>query len=261
VKPGVLKSAIRNNRVLKAELQTKANVGILDLRRVPEPEAMAGEEDVEAYASGIALRHLEALDEEFVDRALSLGVDSGLVLDVGTGPGQIPIKLALRNPSFIIHAIDISDAMLRKAALDAGQWGVDMRILLNRGDAKDIPYEPATFDLVLCNSVLHHAADPVRLIREMARVCKPSGALLLRDLRRPNRLLCRFHLRRHGRFYEGKMKELFEASVRSAYTLRELGELVRESRVPGLEVISMGAAHIGFQRRSNFGLRIADCGF
>src|SRR5436190_1692931 len=118
----------------------------------------------DTYASGIALRHLEALDEEFVGRALSLGVDSGLVLDVGTGPGQIPIKLALRNPSFIIHAIDISDAMLRKAALDAGQWGVDMRILLNRGDAKDIPYEPATFDLVLCNSVLHHASDPVRLI-------------------------------------------------------------------------------------------------
>ncbi len=208
-------------------------MGILDLRRVPEPEAMAGEEDVEAYASGIALRHLEALDEEFVDRALSLGVDSGLVLDVGTGPGQIPIKLALRNPSFIIHAIDISDAMLRKAALDAGQWGVDMRILLNRGDAKDIPYEPATFDLVLCNSVLHHAADPVRLI-------------------------CRFHLRRHGKFYEGKMKELFEASVRSAYTLRELRELVRESQVPRLETVCMGAAHIGFQRRSNCGLRIED---
>jgi len=230
---------------------TISQMRLLDLPRVPEPEAMAGEEDVEAYASGTALRHLEALDEEFVDRALNLGVDSGLVLDVGTGPGQIPIKLALRNPSFIIHAIDNSDAMLRKAALDAGQWGVDMRILLNYGDAKDIPFEPATFDLVLCNSVLHRAADPVRLIREMGRVCRPSGALLLRDLRRPNRLLCRFHLSRHGRFYEGKMKELFEASVRSAYTLRELGELARESRVPGLEVISMGAAHIGFQRRFN----------
>ena len=116
----------------------------------------------------------------------------------------------------------------------------------------DVPAEEAaTFDLVLCNSLLHHAADPVRLVREMGRVCRPSGALLLRDLRRPNRLLWRFHLRRHGRFYEGKMKELFGASVRSAYTLRELRVLAQESQVPRLEIVSMGAAHIGFQRRKS----------
>lgn len=215
---------------------------------------MSGEDEAEAYASATALKHLEALDDSFVARALTLGVSSGVVLDVGTGPGQIPIKLALANPALIIHGIDLSDAMLRRAALDAGRWGVDMRILLNYGDAKNIPYDSGLFDMVLCNSVLHHASDPVRLIVEMARVCKPAGALLLRDLRRPNRLAYRYHVRKHGRNYDGKMRELFEASVRSAYNLDELHDLARESAVPGLEVLRMGPAHIGIQRpaKNNF---------
>jgi ubiquinone/menaquinone biosynthesis C-methylase UbiE len=209
---------------------------------------MAEEEEAEAYASATALKHLEALDDSFVDHALQLGVEKGMALDLGTGPGQIPIKLALRNPSLIIHAIDLSDAMLRKAAEDASRWGVEMRILFNRGDVKNTAYDSGLFDMVLCNSVLHHVPDPVRLIREMARVCKPSGALLLRDLRRPNRLIYGYHVRHHGRNYEDKMRELFEASVRSAYTLRELRECVRRSGVAGLQVMRMGPAHLGFRR-------------
>jgi ubiquinone/menaquinone biosynthesis C-methylase UbiE len=223
-------------------------MGFLDIPRIPEPEIMAAEEEAEAYASATALRHLEALDDSFVDQALQLGVETGMVLDLGTGPGQIPIKLALRNPSLIIHAIDLSDAMLRKAAMDASRWGVAMRILFNHADVKSTGYDGGLFDMVLCNSVLHHVPDPVQLISEMARVCKPSGALLLRDLRRPNRLIYRHHVRKHGRNYEGKMRELFEASVRSAYTLRELRESVRFSGVTGLDVMRMGPAHLGFRR-------------
>jgi len=230
-------------------------MGFLDISRIPEPEVMAAEEEAEAYASATALRHLEALDDSFVDQVLTLGVEKGMVLDLGTGPGQIPIKLAMRNPSLIIHAIDLSDAMLRRAAMDATRWGVEMRILFNQGDVKNTGYDPALFDMVLCNSVLHHVPDPVQLIREMGRICKPSGALFLRDLRRPNRLMYRYHVRTHGRNYEGKMRELFEASVRSAYTLPELKEIVRASGVAGLDVMRMGPAHLGFRRVRESGAR------
>jgi hypothetical protein len=47
------------------------------------------------------------------------------------------------------------------------------------------------------------------------------------------------------------MREPFEASVRAAYTLEELKSLVKRSGVPGLEVMRMGPAHIGFQRRKS----------
>jgi len=247
-RPQSVQSANRNPHSLLTDAGFISNMGILDWPRVPEPEVMSDEEETEAYASATALRHLETLDEEFVDIAMALGVEAGVVLDVGTGPAQIPIKLALRAPSLIIHGIDMSRAMLRKAAIDAGRWGVEMRILLNYGDAKNLPYDSGLFDMVLCNSVLHHATEPILLIREMARVCKASGALLLRDLRRPGRLTYRYHLWKHGASYEGRMRELFDASVRSAYTLEELRRLVDESAVAGLEVLRMGPAHIGFRR-------------
>jgi len=210
---------------------------------------MDDELEVESYASATALRHLDALDDEMVALAHGLVRAGGSVLDVGTGPGQIPIKLALREPSLVIHAIDLSDPMLRRAAMDAARWGVDMRILLHRGDALAIPYDAGLFDLVMCNSLLHHAADPVRLVQEMDRVCRPGGALLLRDLRRPKRFALTAHLRRHGRHYEGKMRELFEASVRAAYTRAELDAIVRASGVRGVRVRTLGAAHLGFERR------------
>ncbi|PYV16830.1 MAG: hypothetical protein DMG07_07050 [Acidobacteria bacterium] len=223
-------------------------MALFDTPRVPEAEAGFEPEEVERCASAAALRHLETLDDEMVERALALGVDSGLVLAVGSGCGQIPIKLALGNPSFIIHGLDASDALLRRAALDAARWDVDLRILLNKWEAASLPYDGGLFDLVLCDSLLRRVADPVSLIREMSRVCKPGGALLLRDLLRPNRLALRRHLRTYGRHYEGKMRELFEASVRASYTVRELEALAGRSGVAALEVRRMGPAHLGFER-------------
>jgi len=221
-----------------------------DLPRIPLPEAPS-ESELDGPAAAAALRHLEELDDDLVRRALGLGVASGAALDTAAGQGQIAIKLALGNTSLVVHAIDASDANLRRAAMDASSWGVDMRILLNRGDAGAIPYDDKVFDLVLSNEVLHRSADPVRLIREMDRVCRPGGALLLRDYRRPSRVLYRRHVAAHGRFYEGKVRERFESSVRAAYTLVEVQHMVRESRVAGLEVHHMGPVHLGFERHTD----------
>ena len=54
-------------------------------------------------------------------------------------------------------------------------------------DGGCLPFADASFDLVLCNSVLHHVKHPLRLFAEIARVASPGGAILLRDLRRPSR--------------------------------------------------------------------------
>ena len=47
----------------------------------------------------------------------------------------------------------------------------------------------------MCNSVLHHLAEPEKLLSEMSRLANTGGAILLRDLRRPGRFAYPLHIR------------------------------------------------------------------
>jgi len=104
---------------------------------------------------------------------------------------------------------------------------------------------------VMCNSVLHHLAEPRNLLAEMARVAKPGAAILLRDLRRPSRLAFPLHVRWHGRHYSGAMYELYRDSVHAAYTVPELQSLLDSSPLQGARVFVHHATHIGIERPSS----------
>ena len=212
---------------------------------------MESNEEAEAYSSAAAQAHLGLLDNTFVDHVASLGVGSGLALDVGTGPGQIPIKLTLKFPQLEIIGIDLSEAMLAKARDGAAAAGVESQVRFEMGDARRLPFPDHHFDLAMCNSLLHHAADPLATINELARVTRPQGALLLRDLRRPSAIAFLFHVSWFGRHYQGLMKQLFTDSVRAAYTLRELADLLARSKIVGGKVFRRGLSHIGIERRSS----------
>jgi len=212
---------------------------------------MESSEEAEAYSSAAAQAHLDHLDNTFVDHVLSLGVRSGVALDVGTGPGQIPIKLALKLPQLEIVGIDLSEAMLARARNGAAAAGVDSQVRFQSGDARRLPFSDGHFDLVMCNSLLHHAADPLATLNELARVTRPQGALLLSDLRRPSALVFPFHITWFGRHYQGLMKRLFTDSVRAAYTLPELEDLLARSKIVGGRVFRRGQSHIGIERQSS----------
>lgn len=219
-----------------------------ELTRVAEPEVMDEGDEVEAYASATAQAYLDRIDDTFVAQAVRLGVRRGRGIDIGTGPGQIPLKIARQLPALHLLGVDCSEAMLAEARRHAAAAGPSDRVRFETGDGKRLDYPDASFDLVLCNSVLHHYSDPLAALNEMARVVKPTGALLVRDLRRPSRLAFRPHVAWYGRCYSGKMKELYVSSVRAAYTLRELAELVRASRLDGVRLFRFGRTHIGFER-------------
>ena len=220
-----------------------------DFPRVPELEAMENCDEAEAYSSATVQTHLDCLDDTFVDHVLSLGVHSGLALDVGTGPGQIPIKLARKLPRLQIVGVDLSQAMLAKARASAIAAGVDKQVTFQVGDACRLPFADAHFELVMCNSLLHHAADPLTTLNELARVCRPQRALLLRDLRRPSTPALPFHIAWYGRHYNGLMKKLFTDSVRAAYTVAELQALLAKSKIVGGRVFRRGRSHMGIERR------------
>jgi ubiquinone/menaquinone biosynthesis C-methylase UbiE len=227
----------------------------LDLPRVPEPEVMDDSGEVEAYASAAAQKHLDQIDDTFVEQAIQLlrGRQSGRALDIGTGPGQIVLKLARRLPGWHFTAVDHSPNMIRQAqenlaAARGSTPDLARRVEFSVADGNRLAFPDASFDLVMSNSVLHHLAQPRLLLAEVARLAKPNGAILLRDLRRPSRLAYPLHVRWHGRNYSGTMYQLFCASVRSAYTLPEMQSLLDASPLRGGRVFSHARTHLGISR-------------
>jgi ubiquinone/menaquinone biosynthesis C-methylase UbiE len=221
-------------------------MGWLDLRRTPELEVMAAADEVDAYTSAAAQKYLNAIDDTLVEQALALGMRSGVLLDVGTGPGNIPRKLLRRSPALHVVGVDLSPAMIRAAREAARREGLAPRASFLLADAARLPFAAASFDSVISNSLLHHLTQPAAVFDEMARVVKPGGRILLRDLRRPGRLAFRFHVAWFGRYYSGLMKTLYVNSVRAAYTGPELRRLLDQSRLAAAQVFFHGGTHLGF---------------
>jgi ubiquinone/menaquinone biosynthesis C-methylase UbiE len=227
-------------------------MALFELPRVPEPEVMDDSSEVEAYSSAAAQTHLNAVDDTLVAHALRLvqGRERGRALDIGTGPGQIVTKLARRLPQWKFVGVDRSPRMIgqAQASLASADSELAPRVEFQVADGNRLPFPDSSFDLVLCNSVLHHLAEPEKLLSEIARLAGSGGAILLRDLRRPGRLTCVLHVRWHGRHYSGLMYRLYRDSVRSAYTMQELKLLADSAALPRTRVFKHRSTHIGLER-------------
>ena len=226
-------------------------MSIFELQRVAEPEVMDDSAEVEAYSSAAAQSHLNAIDDTLVDHAVRLVAkrERGRALDIGTGPGQIVLKLARRLTRWKFVGVDRSPNMIAQGLASLAP-AVELagRIHFYVADGSQLPFRDGSFDLVVCNSVLHHIAEPQKLLAEIVRLSKPGGAILLRDLRRPSRLAYPFHVRRHGRHYQGLMYKLYCDSVRSAYTVEELQLLLDASPLKGARIFEHNRTHIGIER-------------
>jgi ubiquinone/menaquinone biosynthesis C-methylase UbiE len=99
-------------------------------------------------------------------------------LDVACGPGAFVLGLAPRVR--FSRGIDLTEELLRRAR----QFQLELNILntaFDRGEAEQLPYANAVFDLVSCQCSLHHMSKPVTTLREMVRVMKPDGRLAVID--------------------------------------------------------------------------------
>lgn len=100
------------------------------------------------------------------------------ILDVGTGTG-IALFEAMRQsgqPGLAV-GVDIAPNMVMRAIAKAAALGVPARFLV--ADAEHLPFPDATFDVVICSSAFHWFTNRLRAAREMLRVLKPGGRLLL----------------------------------------------------------------------------------
>ncbi|MDZ7700087.1 MAG: class I SAM-dependent methyltransferase [Deltaproteobacteria bacterium] len=97
-----------------------------------------------------------------------------------------------------ICGLDISKSMLNIAVRNIRKTGVQ-GVDCMQGDMKRLPFADGSVDMVVSHVALHHLPDPIQMLRETARVLKPGGAFLIRDLVRPrNRLLVALYVRIFG---------------------------------------------------------------
>jgi ubiquinone/menaquinone biosynthesis C-methylase UbiE len=104
-------------------------------------------------------------------------VESGhAVLDVGTGTGVlVPHLLRAIGPTGRIVAIDLSPGMLEVAR----QKVFPPHVTLLEADAHGLPLPDADFDRVICNAAFPHFEDRAQSVREMIRVLRSGGMLVI----------------------------------------------------------------------------------
>lgn len=155
---------------------------------------------------------LIAMEEPRVDALLG-DVRNLDVLDVGCGTGRHAIRLA--NTGARVHAIDFSPAMLEQARRKPGAERVTFAV---HDLSKPLSFDGGRFDRVVCGLVVDHIADLSGLFREMARVCKPDGKVVV-SVMHPAMMLKGVQARFHDATTGREVRPASEAHQISDYVL------------------------------------------
>ena len=110
---------------------------------------------------------------------LSKASEKDVVLDVACGPGLLACEFAKRTAH--VTGIDLTPAMIEQAKLLQQEKRLE-NITWDVGDVTHLPYNDASFSLVVIRYSLHHLIDPSLVLNEMKRVCIPGGRLVIVDV-------------------------------------------------------------------------------
>lgn len=123
----------------------------------------------------------EYFDERVREKVIAeAGITSSMrVVDIGIGTGFMAIGLARIAKSVV--GIDQSTKMLQVASQNLLRLGIN-NVELRKGCVEKIPLEDESMDAVFGNMILHHIQNPPRAIKEMGRILKKGGRLVITDL-------------------------------------------------------------------------------
>lgn len=198
-------------------------------------------------------------DYDFMNRLMTLGRDiywrrlllsiadvprGGMLLDVGTGTGDIAFEALRIDPTMRLTGVDFTAEMMEVGQRREGAEKIDWC----RADALYLPFPDAAFDAVASGFLLRNVVDVRSALTEQTRVVKPGGRVVCLDTSPIRRNILRpliwFYLRIiipfMGRVLTGKGEpyRYLTASTMNFLQPEVLAELMRDS---GLE-------HVGFKR-------------
>ncbi len=144
--------------------------------------------DLPEEAAAYAHADFAEVNQAFAEKLVSLEdkLEKARCVDLGTGLGDIPIRVVRLRPKWRITAVDNSPPMLGFARHEVDQAGLTGAIELMLADAKSTGLRGKTFDVIFSNSILHHIRDTLRFWAEVKRLGRKRTLIFLRDLTRPD---------------------------------------------------------------------------
>jgi ubiquinone/menaquinone biosynthesis C-methylase UbiE len=106
----------------------------------------------------------------------------GRLLDIGTGPGWLLLKLHEKSPAMRLVGLDASPAMVATARQNMAQAGLADGIEIREGNASHMPFADQSFDVIVSTGSIHHWKNPTAGLSEVHRVLKPGRYAFIYDL-------------------------------------------------------------------------------
>ena len=108
-------------------------------------------------------------------------VDCGVILDVGIGPGYLPIEIAKMAPNIRIDGIDLSKRLIEIARSNAAAVSVANHLHFEVGDANKLRFDNDSYDMLISTGAFHSWRNPVMVLNECYRVLKPGKEAWIYD--------------------------------------------------------------------------------
>lgn len=137
-------------------------------------------ERYERWARPLAGRLYQRVTADLVAAGLPTGAR---ILDLGTGPGVLPLGIATACPQLRVDAVDLSPQMIDRARESAASTGQSQLVTFTVADVARLPFPDASFDLVVSTLSQHHWSDPGAGLRELNRVLGPDAQAWIYDVR------------------------------------------------------------------------------
>lgn len=118
------------------------------------------------------------------NRIIAFGIDSGLALEIGPGPGYLRLEWLKKTTNTNLKCVEISRDMIEIAEKNAKEYNFIDRVEYKQGKAEVIPFSDNMFDAVFTNGSLHEWPDPIKAFNEIYRVLKRGGKFFISDLKR-----------------------------------------------------------------------------
>ncbi|HSJ61029.1 MAG TPA: methyltransferase domain-containing protein [Jiangellaceae bacterium] len=131
----------------------------------------------EKWSISFDQRCIDYARDRFVAIAGTDGWPYAKALEIGAGTGFFSLNLRQAGVLDEVHVTDISPGMVEAAERNAERLG--FAIEGRTADAERLPYEDGTFDIVVGHAVIHHLPDVEQAFREMLRVLKPGGRVVI----------------------------------------------------------------------------------